>query len=122
MQCCACAALLPTFAQCSCGVCDTHQTMRRILDGPPAKLKDDTRATPAFHDFLRVAIVKDPAMRPSAAQLLEHEWVAGAVREPLAELVAQSMAEQMASGDGDGTAMGEGEEDTNDGDTLQLPR
>ena len=60
-----------------------------IVNGDPATLEPKTQATPAFHDFLHVALVKDPATRPSAAQLLEHEWVASAVRAPLAELVAE---------------------------------
>merc|ERR1719214_403823 len=52
------------------------KVMMLIVNGDPATLDPETPATPAFHDFLRVALIKDPAERPSAAQLLEHEWIA----------------------------------------------
>jgi serine/threonine protein kinase len=33
--------------------------------------------SPAFSDFLRQCIVVDPSKRPSAQQLLDHEWIGG---------------------------------------------
>lgn len=90
----------------------TLQVMMLIVNGDPATLEAETAATPAFHDFLRVALVKDPATRPSAAQLLEHEWITSATRPALAELVAeQEEALKQAVRSGGGSAEDGGEEE-----------
>ena len=88
------------------------QVMMLIVNGEPATLEPGTAASPAFHDFLRVALIKDPATRPTAAQLLEHEWITSATRPALAELVAeQEEALKQAVRGGGGKAEGEGEEE-----------
>ena len=78
------AQLFPPFHETK----SVFKVMMLIVNGDPATLDPATPATPEFHDFLRTALVKDPAERPSAAQLLQHDWIRGARREPLAALVA----------------------------------
>ena len=76
-----------------------HQVMMLIVNGEPATLAPATPATDAFREFLRVTLIKDPAYRPSAAQLLQHEWIRAATRAPLHELVAaqeQQLLQQTA--------------------------
>ena len=41
--------------------------------------------SPALRDFLSLCFIRDPALRPSAAHLLQHPWVAGAARRRAAE-------------------------------------
>ena len=78
------AQLFPPFHETK----SVFKVMMLIVNGDPATLDPATPATPEFHDFLRTALVKDPAERPSAAQLLQHDWIRGARHEPLAALVA----------------------------------
>ena len=86
-----------------------------IVNGEPATLEPSTVASPAFHDFLRVALIKDPATRPSAAQLLEHPWITGATRPALAALVAEQEAAlkqgYVSSGGGKDEEVGAAEEE-----------
>lgn len=44
----------------------------RIVEDPLPPLPD---TSPALQDFLRLCFIKDPAGRPSAALLFDHEWV-----------------------------------------------
>ena len=78
------AQLFPPFHETK----SVFKVMMLIVNGEPATLDPSTPATPEFHDFLRTALVKDPAKRPSAAELLQHDWIRSARREPLAALVA----------------------------------
>jgi len=41
----------------------------------PPKLKEPTKWTPEFSDFLSKCLQKDPANRPTADQLLKHPWI-----------------------------------------------
>ena len=69
-----------------------------IAREPPPRLKDGgARWSPAFHDFLARALQKDPAARPTARELLQHEFVAGRGRAEegaaaLAPLLARAQA------------------------------
>ncbi|KAJ7303921.1 hypothetical protein JRQ81_011433 [Phrynocephalus forsythii] len=42
----------------------------------PPKLKEKTRWTPAFHNFVKVTLTKNPRKRPSASKMLTHQLVA----------------------------------------------
>nr|XP_042717008.1 mitogen-activated protein kinase kinase kinase kinase 1 [Chrysemys picta bellii] len=42
----------------------------------PPKLKDKAKWTPAFHNFVKVTLTKNPKKRPSAAKMLSHQFVA----------------------------------------------
>jgi serine/threonine protein kinase len=50
-----------------------------IPKDPPPRLQDAARWSRAMHDFVARCLVKDPAERPSAAELLAHPFVAGAI-------------------------------------------
>jgi serine/threonine-protein kinase 10 len=93
--------------------------MMLIVNGEPATLEPETAASPAFHDFLRVALIKDPATRPTAAQLLKHAWITGA-RPALAELVAEQ-EEALKKEGGQAQGVVEVEFDGSDGQTEVLP-
>jgi hypothetical protein len=87
-----------------------------------------TPATDAFRDFLSATLIKTPAARSSAAELLKHEWIIGAQSAPLAELVANVVALEeaeltQAGGGGGGVADPEDEGATVeiDGDTIAVP-
>lgn len=49
-----------------------------IPSSPPPQLAHPDRHCPALADFVRVCLAKDPAERPTAAQLLEHPFLASA--------------------------------------------
>uniref|UniRef100_A0A6J0T2N1 Mitogen-activated protein kinase kinase kinase kinase n=1 Tax=Pogona vitticeps TaxID=103695 RepID=A0A6J0T2N1_9SAUR len=42
----------------------------------PPKLKEKTQWTPAFHNFVKVTLTKNPKKRPSASKMLTHQLVA----------------------------------------------
>lgn len=42
----------------------------------PPKLKDKAKWTPAFHNFVKVTLTKNPKKRPSATKMLSHQFVA----------------------------------------------
>ncbi|XP_044162166.1 mitogen-activated protein kinase kinase kinase kinase 1 [Bufo gargarizans] len=42
----------------------------------PPKLKDKSKWSAAFHNFIKVALTKNPKKRPSASKLLTHQFVA----------------------------------------------
>jgi serine/threonine protein kinase len=57
--------------------------VKAIRDEPVPTLPELSPATNTpfskdMHDFLRLCLVKDPASRATAAQLLEHPWLTGA--------------------------------------------
>ena len=93
-----------------------------IVKEDPATLESGTAASPAFHDFLRAALVKEPELRPSAAELAEHEWIKGAERAPLATLLAEQEALKQAGGGGGGAADPGGGGTGSEDDTLLLDK
>eukprot|EP00079_Xenopus_tropicalis_P037450 XP_017951221.1 PREDICTED: traf2 and NCK-interacting protein kinase-like [Xenopus tropicalis] len=50
--------------------------IKRVIHGPPPKLTW-TRWSVTFHDFIYQCLKKDPAKRPTAKQLLSHQFIAG---------------------------------------------
>ncbi|XP_053577594.1 mitogen-activated protein kinase kinase kinase kinase 1 isoform X2 [Bombina bombina] len=42
----------------------------------PPRLKDKSKWSPAFHNFIKVALTKNPKKRPSASKLLSHMFMA----------------------------------------------
>lgn len=51
------------------------QAMRRIRDMPPPKLKNPQKVTPRLQGFLEKMLVRDPAQRATAAELLHHPFL-----------------------------------------------
>eukprot|EP00095_Tigriopus_kingsejongensis_P007210 maker-scaffold1268_size51707-snap-gene-0.13 protein:Tk07210 transcript:maker-scaffold1268_size51707-snap-gene-0.13-mRNA-1 annotation:"serine threonine-protein kinase pak mbt" len=51
------------------------QAMRRIRDMPPPKLKNPQKVTPRMQGFLDKMLVRDPAQRATAAELLHHPFL-----------------------------------------------
>ncbi|KAL3873564.1 hypothetical protein ACJMK2_036662 [Sinanodonta woodiana] len=54
------------------------QAMRRIRDMPPPKLKNAHRVSPRLQGFLDRMLVRDPAQRATAFELLQHPFLRGA--------------------------------------------
>nr|XP_023993142.1 mitogen-activated protein kinase kinase kinase kinase 5-like [Salvelinus alpinus] len=55
----------------------------------PPKLKDKTKWTTAFHNFVKVSLTKNPKKRPTAEKLLTHLFVGqtGLTRKVAVELL-----------------------------------
>ncbi|XP_012278615.1 serine/threonine-protein kinase PAK mbt [Orussus abietinus] len=51
------------------------QAMRRIRDMPPPKLKNSQKVSPRLQGFLERMLVRDPAQRATAAELLQHPFL-----------------------------------------------
>ncbi|EFN75688.1 serine/threonine-protein kinase PAK mbt [Harpegnathos saltator] len=51
------------------------QAMRRIRDMPPPKLKNSHKVSPRLQGFLERMLVRDPAQRATAAELLQHPFL-----------------------------------------------
>ncbi|XP_072752145.1 serine/threonine-protein kinase PAK mbt isoform X1 [Anoplolepis gracilipes] len=51
------------------------QAMRRIRDMPPPKLKNFHKVSPRLQGFLERMLVRDPAQRATAAELLQHPFL-----------------------------------------------
>lgn len=51
------------------------QAMRRIRDMPPPKLKNSHKVSPRLQGFLDRMLVRDPAQRATAAELLQHPFL-----------------------------------------------
>ncbi|KAL5007978.1 hypothetical protein ScPMuIL_013559 [Solemya velum] len=54
------------------------QAMRRIRDMPPPKLKNAHRVSPRLQGFLERMLVRDPASRATAFELLQHPFLRNA--------------------------------------------
>ena len=77
------------------------QVMLRIVSGPPPTLKDETEASETFRAFVGRALVKEPERRPAASELLLDDFVAGATREALMEVLAETPSADAVMEDGD---------------------
>lgn len=51
------------------------QAMRRIRDMPPPKLKNSHKVSPRLQGFLERMLVRDPAQRATATELLKHPFL-----------------------------------------------
>ncbi|XP_040572121.1 serine/threonine-protein kinase PAK mbt [Lepeophtheirus salmonis] len=51
------------------------QAMRRIRDRPPPKLRNQSKVSPRLLGFLDKMLVRDPAQRATAAELLHHPFL-----------------------------------------------
>ncbi|KAK2586605.1 hypothetical protein KPH14_011478 [Odynerus spinipes] len=51
------------------------QAMRRIRDMPPPKLRNSHKVSPRLQGFLERMLVRDPAQRATAAELLQHPFL-----------------------------------------------
>jgi serine/threonine protein kinase len=51
------------------------QAMRRIRDMPPPKLKNSHKVSPRLQSFLDRMLVRDPAQRATAAELINHPFL-----------------------------------------------
>jgi serine/threonine protein kinase len=63
---------------------DIPNPMRAMFKIPflePPKLADPAKWSPALVDFVAATLIKEPAKRPSASQLLEHAWITDRVKD-----------------------------------------
>ena len=81
----------------------------RIVSGPPPTLKPDTPASAPFHNFISRALIKEPASRPSAKELLADPFVATADPAALASVLCEpqvvAAAEAAAAEAGEGATV-----------------
>jgi predicted Ser/Thr protein kinase len=78
-----CAEQKPPFSNTN----SIHETMMKIVQGPPPVLAEETNASPSFQAFVAAALVKDPLRRPSAAGLLLHPFLQRASQGDLRSVV-----------------------------------
>mmetsp|Transcript_14931 Transcript_14931/g.29311 ORF Transcript_14931/g.29311 Transcript_14931/m.29311 type:complete len:365 (-) Transcript_14931:140-1234(-) len=87
---------------------DVHPmtAMFNIPSAPPPKLKQQSKWTQNFHNFLHLCLQKDPTKRPSAAALLaKHPFITQAPgKEVITEFVDQCMLEMRSYRDMEDTA------------------
>lgn len=53
-----------------------QRTIYYILSKPPPKLRDQEKWSDNFHSFIECCMVKDPDLRPTAKELLDHPFLA----------------------------------------------
>lgn len=92
-----------------------------IPNSEPAKLPDPQNWGDDFNDFLKVCLQKDPSLRPSALELLEHPFIKKAKPKSLiADLVDECMLQideyRAAEQDDEGDEGDDDEDDDDDGD------
>lgn len=65
------------IAECSPPMFDMHpmRVLFTIPKAPSPTLKEKSKWSGEFHQFLALCLIKDPDVRPSAEQLLEHKFV-----------------------------------------------
>eukprot|EP01121_Diplochlamys_sp_Union-15-3_P008776 TRINITY_DN2346_c0_g1_i5.p1 TRINITY_DN2346_c0_g1~~TRINITY_DN2346_c0_g1_i5.p1 ORF type:complete len:614 (-),score=133.24 TRINITY_DN2346_c0_g1_i5:221-2062(-) len=73
-----------------------------IPASPPPKLKDPTSWSDLFHDFLATCLVKDPKLRPTCEEVLQHPFVANAEIDPDLVEICRQLSELDYGGDGAG--------------------
>uniref|UniRef100_A0A8C6V8W0 non-specific serine/threonine protein kinase n=2 Tax=Elapinae TaxID=42168 RepID=A0A8C6V8W0_NAJNA len=72
------------------------RVLLKIAKSDPPTLNYPSKWSPAFRDFLKTALDKNPETRPTATQLLEHPFVSKVTtNKALRELVAEAKAEVM---------------------------
>ncbi|ETE73851.1 Serine/threonine-protein kinase 10, partial [Ophiophagus hannah] len=72
------------------------RVLLKIAKSDPPTLNYPSKWSPAFRDFLKTALDKNPETRPTATQLLEHPFVSKiTTNKALRELVAEAKAEVM---------------------------
>lgn len=70
------------------------QAIFLIPNSDPPTLPTPNTFSPLFHDFLRVCLVKQPDLRPTATQLFEHPFIATAKSKSVIQaLVDECMGE-----------------------------
>ncbi|KAL4714280.1 hypothetical protein ACJJTC_009632 [Scirpophaga incertulas] len=70
------------------------RVLLKIQKSEPPSLDSPARWSKAFNDFIARALVKDPEKRPTAGELLKHEFVSGDVRaKPLRDLLLEYRAD-----------------------------
>ncbi|XP_072231167.1 serine/threonine-protein kinase 10 [Leuresthes tenuis] len=90
------------------------RVLLKIAKSDPPSLDEPQKWSKDFKDFLRKALDKNPETRPTAAQLLEHNFVRSVTsNRPLIELVAEAKAEVMEE-------IEDNREEGEDDDTMEL--
>ncbi|KAK7148284.1 hypothetical protein R3I93_012573 [Phoxinus phoxinus] len=74
----------------------------------PPKLKDKTKWSTAFHNFVKISLTKNPKKRPSAEKLLSHLFVA---QTSLTRRLALELLDKMNNPDNHQSPLGQGDED-----------
>ncbi|KAL0808670.1 hypothetical protein ABMA28_013104, partial [Loxostege sticticalis] len=70
------------------------RVLLKIQKSDPPSLDQPSRWSKSFNDFIAKALVKDPEKRPTAADLLSHPFVSGALdAKPLRDLLLEYRAE-----------------------------
>lgn len=84
------------FAQIEPPNNDMHQmrVLIKIQKSDPPTLDYPSRWSPAFSHFISKCLIKDPAQRPTAAELLEHPFIkAFTDKKPILNLLSEAKAE-----------------------------
>jgi len=72
------------------------QLMLKLPKDPPPTLKEPAKFSKEFNDFLAKCLIKDPAKRPNATNLLQHPFIASQLAKgvPAISAVLQELAKK----------------------------
>ncbi|XP_061434792.1 mitogen-activated protein kinase kinase kinase kinase 3-like isoform X6 [Lethenteron reissneri] len=85
----------------------------------PPKLKDKGRWSPVFHNFIKLALTKNPKKRPAAEKLLTHAFF----QQPLNRALALELLERASNPEQHHTAQSASDQDDEDAEpALVVPR
>lgn len=109
------------MAECAPPMFDMHpmRVLFMIPKMPTPKLKDASKWSPVFHDFLEQCLQKDPDQRPEAERLLQHPFMTGASaqgNQVIMELIERGRAAKRERSREEAEAEAEANEQDQDGD------
>ncbi|XP_061434762.1 mitogen-activated protein kinase kinase kinase kinase 5-like isoform X2 [Lethenteron reissneri] len=82
----------------------------------PPKLKDKGRWSPVFHNFIKLALTKNPKKRPAAEKLLTHAFF----QQPLNRALALELLERASNPEQHHTAQSASDQDDEDAERKNL--
>ncbi|XP_062996585.1 mitogen-activated protein kinase kinase kinase kinase 1 [Elgaria multicarinata webbii] len=85
----------------------------------PPKLKEKARWSPAFHNFVKVTLTKNPKKRPSASKMLTHQLVA---QSGLRRTLTLDLLEKLHNPDKQPSCRGETDEEEQEPPPPPVPR
>ncbi|XP_054854637.1 mitogen-activated protein kinase kinase kinase kinase 1 isoform X2 [Eublepharis macularius] len=85
----------------------------------PPKLKEKAKWTPAFHNFVKMTLTKNPKKRPSASKMLTHQFVA---QPGLRRCLTLDLLEKVQNPEHQSSCRGETDEDDQEPPPPPVPR
>jgi len=99
------------------------QVIMRIVSGPPPKLReeDESASSAPLRAFLAAALIKDPVLRPTAAELSEVAFIAAATPDELLVRTYRQLLELRSDREARSPRFDPAQTSLCPGDTITLP-